>query len=365
MMAMAAQVAVAAAAPASSKGPRTAYRTRYARSVPVTKELHKLRGCGNQPVHDDMPDLQPKQKPDVVHAVYAVALYALGELRGGAVGNAGAGAVGVDAVLAAVEVEMRVALTAAGADAGPIDIEQALAVALAATRVRLGGGGIGRPGGVRGAAAFDEAAVPLSGFSLASKAEMEAEKAKGGGKDFAVLAASKKNLEASRILDINAHKEQLGCAARMAELDAQFPDAFAAAEAAEDYARCDALNREKGDAATQLEAATDRRAKEWAAAAAEAAASAAKAAARHTGTWVRYMHYRDAVSQMYNVLSDGLVVVGSIVFVGYTRHTKTLHICTTHHTTTTHTAARIVAWQSSSLSTCNWTWGNGGGGGGT
>jgi hypothetical protein len=123
---------------------------------------------------------------------------------------------------------------------------------------------------------------------------METEKAKGANKDFAVLAAMKKRLKASRVLDITAHKEQLECAARVAELNArvaelnaQYPGAVAAAEAADDYERCAALTREKEAAAAQLragrvrlEAATGVRAKEWEAEAAalEAEAAAAEAA---------------------------------------------------------------------------------------
>ena len=50
---------------------------------------------------------------------------------------------------------------------------------------------------------------------------METEKAKGANKDFAVLAAMKKRLKASHVLDITAHKEQLQCAARVVELNAR------------------------------------------------------------------------------------------------------------------------------------------------
>jgi len=216
--------------------------------------------------------------------------------------------VGVDAVLAAVEAEMRVALTAAGADRRdrrPIDIEHALAAALAATRAQLGSGerrgsdsvggsNSGCAGGVNGAAtAFDEAAVPLSGFSLAIKAEMGAVKAKKGGKNSAALAAIETRLEASRALDITAHKEteldfqyikahkeELDARARVAELNArkteldfQYLGAITASGAAEDYERCGTLTREKEAVAAQLEAGRVRleatryrRAKAWAAA---------------------------------------------------------------------------------------------------
>ena len=76
----------------------------------------------------------------------------------------------------------------------------------------------------------------------------------------------KTRMLASRRLDIEAHSLHLQWLARVKDLDAQYPEAMTAAEAAEDFERCGALKAEKAEAARQLEAATDRRAKEWEAA---------------------------------------------------------------------------------------------------
>jgi hypothetical protein len=136
--------------------------------------------------------------------------------------------------------------------------------------------------------------VPLSGFSLAIDciAQMEAAKAEGGDAVVAAVKELKARMLASRALDIMAHKEQLACGARVAELDArkteldaQYPGAVEAADALEDYALCDALKKGTEAAAVQLEAAgarleaaTDRRGKEWRAKAEAARQKAAKEA---------------------------------------------------------------------------------------
>jgi hypothetical protein len=108
----------------------------------------------------------------------------------------------------------------------------------------------------------DDDAVPLSPFSLEITAKIDAEKAKGADMDFAMMGQLKKvDLPAARALDIAAHKAQLACAVREAEVGAQ----LAAAMEAEEYELCAALQGEAKEAAAQLEKATDARAKAWAA----------------------------------------------------------------------------------------------------
>jgi hypothetical protein len=104
--------------------------------------------------------------------------------------------------------------------------------------------------------------VPLSPFCLKITAKIDAEKAKGSAMNFAVMdQLTKADLPAARALDIAANEAHAACAARKANLDAQ----LAAAMEAKDYGRCGVLQGEAKEAAAQLEAATDARAKEWAA----------------------------------------------------------------------------------------------------
>jgi serine/threonine protein kinase len=105
------------------------------------------------------------------------------------------------------------------------------------------------------------AAVPLSPFSLAIAAQIDAEEPKDVDMDFALMGKLKQvELPAARALDIAAYKTQVACTARKADVDAQ----LVVAMAAENYERCAVLQGEAKEAAAQLEAATDARAKEWA-----------------------------------------------------------------------------------------------------
>ena len=109
--------------------------------------------------------------------------------------------------------------------------------------------------------AFDDASVPLSGFSQEIEARIKAEEAKEDDADFELLGQlSETELPAARALDVAAHKEHLACVARKAELDEQ----FAAAKKAKDFSLCGSLQKKVKEAKGALEAATDRRAKEWA-----------------------------------------------------------------------------------------------------
>ena len=107
----------------------------------------------------------------------------------------------------------------------------------------------------------------------------------------------------------------------------------------------------------------------------EAEEEAARQKAKHTGYWVRSKQRAELSSDVWSVGSKGLngMYKGSdherdmcmysaahacVVF--SFGHTLTLSRVRTNNT---HAAARIVAWQSSSLSTCEWTWGTAAGGG--
>jgi serine/threonine protein kinase len=107
------------------------------------------------------------------------------------------------------------------------------------------------------------AAVPLSPFSLAITAQIDAEEAKGADRDFALMGQLEQtDLPAARALDIAAHKAQVACEARKVEADAQL---VAAMKKKKNYERCGVLQGEAREAAAQLEAATDARARAWAA----------------------------------------------------------------------------------------------------
>jgi hypothetical protein len=128
------------------------------------------------------------------------------------------------------------------------------------------------------------AAVPQSPFSLAIAAQIEAEEAKGDDMGYALLGRlTSEDLPAALAADIAAHEAQVACAARKAELDAQ----MAAAKAAKDYTLCGELQVGVKEAAAQLEAATDARAKEWAL---PEAVAERKQKAKHAGKWVRRRH---------------------------------------------------------------------------
>jgi hypothetical protein len=105
-----------------------------------------------------------------------------------------------------------------------------------------------------------EASVPMSPFSLAITAQIDAQEARGADMDFALMGQLKSvDLPKARALDVAAHVAQVACAARKAELDAP----LAAAMKAGDYERCSALQPGVKKAAAQLKAATDARAKAW------------------------------------------------------------------------------------------------------
>jgi small nuclear ribonucleoprotein (snRNP)-like protein len=102
--------------------------------------------------------------------------------------------------------------------------------------------------------------VPMSPFSLKITAQIEAQEARGADMDFALMGRLKNvDLPEARALDVAAHAAHLACVARKAELDAP----LAAAMKAGDHERCNALQQGVKEAAAQLEAATDARAKEW------------------------------------------------------------------------------------------------------
>ena len=103
----------------------------------------------------------------------------------------------------------------------------------------------------------------MSPFSLAITAQIDAEKARGAADmDFVLMGRLvQTDLPPARALDIAAHNAQAACEARKAELDAQ----LAAAMEEKNYERCGVLQKEAKEVTAQLEAATDTRARAWAA----------------------------------------------------------------------------------------------------